>query len=235
MLRRLTMNITNSNQNTTGVRILVTQALDERDLLAKKINDKIQSAVLADVIKRNEKSVYNRRISREEFNKEAESAYQQIIDLIERYNRLEAAIVESNANTYIETSYGRYSIAEAVALRNRLRGDIKYSGYADFESNLLIKLKKTYNDCIETIERKNKSLEETAEEMRLSILGRESKTKEDKPLEVVDSYIRENTMEMADPLDIIKKMEYLTERKDKLLNELETQIKVSNATTFIEI
>ena len=216
-------------------KILVTQALDERDLLAKKINDKIQSAVLADVIKRNEERVYNRRISKEEFHKEAESVYQQIVDLIDRYNRLEAAIVESNAKTYIETSYGRFSVAGAITLRNRMRGDLKYGGVADFETTLLLKLKKSYYDCIDTMERKNKSLSETAEEMRLSILGRESKTKDEKPLEVVETYIRENTMELADPLDIVKKMEALTERKDKLLNELETQIKVSNATTFIEV
>lgn len=216
-------------------KILVTQALDERDLLVKKINDKIQSAVLADVIKRNEEKVYNRRISREEFRKEAESAYQQIVDLIDRYNRLEAAIVESNANTYITTSYGRFSVAGAITLRNRMRGDIKYGGVADFETTLLLKLKKSYHDCIDTVERKNKSLADTAEEMRLSILGRETKGKDDKPLEVVETYIRENTMELADPLDIVKKMEILTERKDKLLNELETQIKVSNATTFINI
>jgi hypothetical protein len=71
--------------------------------------------------------------------------------------------------------------------------------------------------------------------MRLSILGRENKSKEDKPLEVVETYIKENTMELADPLNIVKKMEQLQERKDKLLSELETQIKVSNATTFITI
>ena len=103
------------------VKLLVTQALDERDLLAKKINDKIYSAVLADVVKNNEDTVYNRRLTREEFQREAESAYQQILDLIERYNRLEAAIVESNANTYIETSYGRFSVAGAITLRNRIR------------------------------------------------------------------------------------------------------------------
>ena len=107
------------------VRLLVTQALDERDLLVKKINDKIQAASFADVVKHNEEQVYNRRLSREEFKKEAESAYQQITDLIERYNRLEAAIVESNANTYIETSYGRFSVAGAISLRNRMRGDVK--------------------------------------------------------------------------------------------------------------
>jgi hypothetical protein len=54
-------------------------------------------------------------------------------------------------------------------------------------------------------------------------------------LEVVETYIKENTMELADPLNIVKKMEQLQERKDKLLSELETQIKVSNATTFITI
>ena len=53
-----------------NVKILVTQALDERDLLAKKINDKIQAATLADVVKKNEQNVYHRRISREEFKKE---------------------------------------------------------------------------------------------------------------------------------------------------------------------
>lgn len=216
-------------------RLLVTQALDERDLLVKKINDKIHGATFTDVIKRNEDKVYNRRLTREEFQKEAESAYQQICDLIERYNRIEAAIVESNANTFIETSYGRFSVAGAITLRNRMRGDAKFGGAADFETTLLYKLKKSYHDCIDTIERKNKSLADTAEEMRLSILGRENKSKDDKPLEVVESYIKENTMELADPLNIVKKMEQLQERKDKLLSELETQIKVSNATTFITI
>ena len=217
------------------VKILVTQALDERDLLAKKINDKIQSAVLADVIKNNEDTVYNRRLTREEFAKEAMSAYQQIIDLIDRYNRIEAAIVESNANTYIETSYGRFTVAGAISLRNRMRGDAKFNGVADFENTLYFKLKKSYSDCIDVIERKNKMLSETAEEMRLSILGNDTKSKEEKSLAVVESYVKENTMEMADPLDIVKKIEQLKERKDRLLSELETQIKVSNATTFIEV
>lgn len=39
---------------------------------------------------------------------------------------------------------------------------------------------------------------------------------------------------MADPLDIKAKVEFLKEKRDILLTELDTQIKVSNATTFIE-
>ena len=215
------------------VRLLVTQALDERDLLNKKINDKIMSAVFVDVVKHNEETVLNRRVDRETFQKEAQSTYQQINDLIERYKNIEAAIVESNANTFIETSYGKFSIAAAIALRNRLRGDLKFDGKADFETTLYQRMKRAYEDCVTTMELKNDALAETAEQMRLSILGRETKVKNDKPLEVVETYIKENSMELADPLNIVSKMEQLQERKDKLLSELETQIKVSNATTVI--
>jgi hypothetical protein len=47
--------------------------------------------------------------------------------------------------------------------------------------------------------------------------------------------VKENTTELVDPLDVKKKIEALQERRNSLLTELDTQIKVSNATTFIEI
>ena len=63
-------------------KMLVTQALDERDLLVKKIADKIAKASFVDTIKPNEEKVYAKRISKEDYAQEAESAYQQIMDLI---------------------------------------------------------------------------------------------------------------------------------------------------------
>ena len=42
-------------------KMLVTQALDERDLLVKKINDKICKASFVDTIKPNVELVYNKR------------------------------------------------------------------------------------------------------------------------------------------------------------------------------
>ena len=62
-----------------------------------------------------------------------------------------------------------------------------------------------------------------------------SMPKDDKPLGVVDAYVKENTTELVDPLDIKKKIESLEEKSNTLLKELDTQIKVSNATTLIEI
>ena len=52
---------------------------------------------------------------------------------------------------------------------------------------------------------------------------------------MVDAYVKENTTELVDPLDVKKKLEQLEEKRNTLLTELDTQIKASNATTFIEI
>ena len=76
----------------------------------------------------------------EEYAKEAESAYQQIVDLIDRFQKIDAAIVDSNARTEITTSYGTFTVAGAIALRSRLRGVGAYGGDADFEGRLQKKL-----------------------------------------------------------------------------------------------
>lgn len=215
-------------------KMLVTQALDERDLLVKKINDKIEKANFVDTIKPNEEKVLDARVSREEFAKDVESAYQQILDLIDRFQRIDAAIVASNANTKINTSYGEFTVAGAISLRSRLRGAGSYDGEADFEAALQFKMEKDFQKRLSTAEFKNKELQSTAESMRLSILGKDTKIKDEKPLEVVEAYIKENKTELVDPIDVQKKMSMLKEKRDTLLAELDTQIKVSNATTFIE-
>ncbi len=216
-------------------KMLVTQALDERDLLVKKIQDKISKANFVDTVKPNEEKVLDARVSRDEFAKGAESAYQQIRDLIDRFQKIDAAIVASNAKTTISTSYGEYTVAGAISLRSRLRGAGSYDGDADFESALQRKMEVEYQRRIELAEMKNKQLQSTAEGMRLSILGKDTKVKDDKPLEVVETYVKENTTELVDPLNVKEKVAALSDKRDTLLKELDTQIKVSNATTFIEI
>ena len=213
----------------------MTQALDERELLVKKISDKIAKASFIDTIKPNEEKVYAKRIAKDEYAKESEATYQQILDLIERFQKIDAAIVDSNAKTTVTTSYGTFTVAGAISLRSRLRGLGAYDGEADFEGKLQEKLRGEYNERVRFCDLKNSQLQTTAENMRLSILGRDTKTKDDKPLSVVEAYVKENTTELVDPLDVKKKLEVLEEKRNILLTELDTQIKVSNATIFIEV
>lgn len=216
-------------------KMLVTQALDQRDLLVKKICDKIRKASFTETKKHNEEKVMERRVTQKEFEKEARSSYQQIIDLIHWYDKIDQAILRSNAETIIETSYGTMSIANALALRSRLNCSNAYDSDSNFEGNLMMKLQEELNEKIRVMEQKNKGLQNTAETMRLSILGKDTKTKDETPLKVVDVYVQENTTELIDPLNVRKKINELNERRETILNELDTKIKVSNATTFVEI
>lgn len=216
-------------------KMLVTQALDERDLLVKKILDKIEKASFVDIIKRNEEQVYNHRMLKKDYKKQCASLYQQIIDYISYYQKLDNAIVVSNATHYIETSYGKMTVAAAISLRNRLKGNSIYDDDGDFETVLYKKMKSEYEQQVEMMEEKNRQLYSTAETMRLSILGKDTKVRDDKPLAIVEEYVKENTVELVDSISILEKMDYLHEKKNTLLRELDTQIKVSNATTFIEI
>ena len=213
-------------------RMLVTQALDERDFLAKKITDKIMAFKAVDFAKHNEEKTWGGKKERKGYEEETKAALQQIMDLMARYDRIDAAIVASKAAAMIDTSYGRYTVAGAISLKNRLAASALPSKNS-FEVRLIQRMQKEYNDCMVAIDDKNRDLADTAESMRLSILGKENKTKETRPLEVVDTFVKENTAELVDPLGIEKKLEEMTEKRNKLLKELETQIKVSNATTFI--
>lgn len=197
----------------------------------KKINSKIERIDFVDGKKRNEEKVIQQVITKEEFCKKVKTSYQQIQDLIKRYQKIDEAIITSNANTYIETSFGTYSVAVALSMRNRLRE----LNAMDFETILRNKMEDNYYEVLELKDLRNRRLEEDAEKMRLSILGKDGKYKDDKPLSVVDAYISENTVELIDPLNVLDEIESLKDKHTTLLSELETKIKISNATTFIEI
>ena len=83
------------------------------------------------------------------------------------------------------------------------------------------------------LESKNRMVDAQAESMRNSIVGRDNKVKDPTQLAVVDEFVKENTTEIVDPLDSKKKAQELNEKITTLLTELNTKIKVSNATTMI--
>ena len=85
-------------------KMIVTRALDERDLLIKKINDAIDRASFVTVKKTSDDIVIGGKKSVQEFDDEARADLQSIRDLISRYNRLDAAILLANATTDIEVA-----------------------------------------------------------------------------------------------------------------------------------
>ena len=135
----------------------------------------------------------------------------------------------------METSRGRFSVAGAIALRARLKCIGIYDESGAFEDKLIGVMDNQLSMAVKEADMRNRAVDSQADSMRMAIVGKDNKAKPDpNSLEVVNAYIAANRTEVIDPLDAKTKMKDLRERIDGLLSELDTQIKVSNATTTVE-
>lgn len=233
-------------------RMTIVQALDERDLLVKKILGKTQKAQFADIIRPKAAVTWEKRMTRAAFAAEAQSALQQIRDLIARYDKLNAAVTQSNAVTYLETSRGRMSVSCAIALRNRMRGSGTYGDMTDFEGHLVQRMETNYREMQEQQRRKNEALRKEAAAQKkgtpqtqivLMKNGRaagrsQSCAPGDKGERGGRDSRQERSGEMMrlfDPLNLCRQAEAIAEERERFLAELETKIKISNATTFVSV
>lgn len=232
-------------------RITVVQALDERDLLIKKITGRMQKAQFVDLIRPKASVTWERRLTRAAFASETQSALQQIQDLIARYDKLNAAITMSNASTFLETSKGRMTVSCAIALRNRMRGNGPYGEMTDFEGRLARQMEEAFKAQQELARKKNEAARRAAagkkkggSNANIVVLERADSAVKNKAAAVkgadstpVAGLQEKNAdrMRIIDPLDVRKRAEALSESREALLTELETKIKISNATTYVTI
>ena len=138
-------------------KILVAEALDERDLLAKKITDKIGKISFVDVIRPNEENVFNLRQEKGKYIAKVKSGYQQLQDMITLFQKLDEAILVSNANTVIRTERGDMTVASAILLRSRMKETEKLSdtGKKDFEMQFLDELEQQYTSAVLSAKQEN--------------------------------------------------------------------------------
>lgn len=216
-------------------KLLMTDALDERDFLLKKINSDIAHARFIAVMREKDTKLQD-GTSVEDFEKEAKAAYQSIMDQIDRYTRLDAAIVQSNAETTIELSDGTtITKAKAISLKNMIKQD-KY-----YVTRLTETLRMAHDRAIDNYQSLSKVADNTREQFLLASVqaaqaDKKASTKDatDSQKSVVDDMVKGLEPKLIDPLDIEEKIKKLDEDYKKLVKDLDTKLKISNATTYVE-
>ena len=101
--------------------ILVINALNERDLLRDRIFQQIGKMRFVDYKKQCEERTAEMLMEEKAFCEKVKSDFQSFQDLIRNYDEIDAAIVASNATTIIKTKYGEYTVAAAIAQKQRLK------------------------------------------------------------------------------------------------------------------
>lgn len=214
-------------------KLLVCDALDERDLLRKRIVQALSGLKLIAVKRKKDEKIVGGQLVKD-FEEDAKASFQSITDLISRYQRLDTAITLANAQTKITTNSGvEMSRAEAISLRKTILN--KGSGNTDFTGTLLEIMRKSIQTANIEFANINQQADRQVETMLLAAVGKDSnKSNMEETVKTVKEFLADTYAEVVDPIGLQKKYEEMSIKYDTLIKELETAIKVSNATTYVE-
>lgn len=214
-------------------RMLVCNALDERDFLRKKIISAINSTYFIACKRVKDDKVRTTGFTDPKtFENEAKSAYQSITDMIDRYTRLDTAITLANASTEIKLSDDTVMTrAAAISMRKALVGDTT----TDFTGKLISVLERQFASVSATANELNAKADRELEQYKDNMTSGD-KAKELTPAvtQTLESLVADNRADIIDPIGVEKEIKKLEDKYETLKKELDSAIKVSNATTFVE-
>lgn len=205
--------------------ITVTEGLNELKLYDSKIEKAINNLKLIGAKKKSVDKVGV--VNVEKFVADAKSAHQSIMDLIRNRNALKAAIVKSNAITYLEIGDQKMTVAEAIERKNSIQ----------YEKELLLAMKAQYGSATVTVNKENAKVDNKVDELIQTLVGRDTTKKLDKDEQaaVEVPYRAKNEWELVDPLNLFDLMTKLEADIDTFESQVDGKLSLCNATTFIEL
>lgn len=213
-------------------KMIVTQALDERDLLKKKIRDAIAKCDFVAVQKPGDDVIAQDKQKVADYEAEVKASFQSIRDMMDRYTRLDAAILLANATTKIEVAGKTMTRAAAINLRKMMKGQ----GLADtdFTDAMIRKMTTDLERARLKIARSQEVADRQREVMSNSLVSSDKKVLSEDNLKSITAYCDNLVLKLVDPIDIEKTIADMQEKWDNLTTNLESAIRISNATTYVE-
>ena len=213
-------------------KMIVTQALDERDLLKKKIRDAIAKCDFVAVQKPGDDVIAQDKQKVADYEAEVKASFQSIRDMMDRYTRLDAAILLANATTKIEVAGKTITRAAAINLRKMMKGQ----GLADtdFTDAMIRKMTTDLDRARLKIARSQEVADRQREVMSNSLVSSDKKVLSEDKLKSSTAYCDNLVLKLVDPIDIEKTIADMQEEWDNLTTNLESAIRISNATTYVE-
>ena len=163
-----------------------------------------------------------------EYCEEIKSGYQRVSDLLHRRDAINAAVVQSNAETRVTIDGKEYTVAAAIEMKN--------NGIPLMQT--LLKKMERDNRMARTEANKNNGdmLEARADEYVKSLYGNsDMKNASDEIKRVRADFIAAQTFEVVDPLNIVSMMEQLEKKINGFLVDVDSALSVSNALTSVTI
>lgn len=206
-------------------KMTVSRALIELKTLDKRITDKIQSTDFCFTNKHSNPKYKGKDVADVKAN--IKSEYESILALIRRRSAIKKAVVQSNATTSVDINGKQYTVAEAI--------ELKTHGMS-YQNKLVQKMLAQFSYAVRDAETQNgQRLQNAAESYVTGLYGGKEKMSSEAAIEDLRRYIEFNTLDIIDPLDIQEAAGSLNKEIVTFLDEVDSAITVSNATTTLTI
>lgn len=205
-------------------KITIHRALAELKLIDSKI-DKTTNSLVAVGLYQKDKLV-NGMVSQEDFQKNAQSNYDSVVDLINRKSKIKSAIVKANGEATLKIGDKTMTIADAITAKASLL----------FKKNLIAVLKQGLQSVTANVNKNNQIVEQNLQRLLEAALGKDSTKIDSKDIEAISiPYQTANEFHLYDPIGVSKKIEVLEKEVSEFEMEVDSALSEINAVTFIEI
>ena len=209
----------------TNETMCIHEALSELKMLDSRVSKLISQTHFCGSKKHSADKVNG--IETDKFVENVKAVYEKVTALIARRAAIKRAVVLSNAKAEIEVGGVTYTIAEAIEMKDR--------GIQNKE-NLLSQMYLEYNETKNGVDYTNRNLDDKADNYVAGLYGsKDSKNKSDDVIQAREVYVKNNTIELVDPIGIGGEIEKLSSEIEEFKARIDAAISVSNAKTIIEI
>jgi hypothetical protein len=203
----------------SGNQMSITQALAELKLLRKRLDSALDDAEF--VTMTTKKNMLNKAA----FAVDAKASLQSYRDLLARYNRIKAAIVESNARAKVTIAGKTYSVAEAVERKRSIQ----------YEEELLDRLQRQWKAVSDEYDQYSVTEHARVDRLLSAELGKDSKTNVDVVQALYKTFLEESKAEIVDPINIRDTIRELRKSIDDFTTNVDWVLSEANGQTMIVI
>jgi hypothetical protein len=197
----------------------VTQALAELKLLRRRIDHTLEGATFICMKKKRD------NLDMARFSTEATASYQSYQDLVTRYNKMKAAIVQSNAVTRVTIGEHSYTVADAVERKRNIQ----------MEKEFLQVLQSQYQAVKEQMEAHQLQEQARVDRLLQAELGKDSKTNVETIQSLTETFLAQNKAEIVDPLGLAERIGTLNRSIEEFETKVDWVLSESNGRTMITL
>lgn len=164
----------------------------------------------------------------EQYKAEIKSRYDSVSDLIKRRDAIKRALVLSNAITTVSIGGKKYTVAEAIEMKNH---------GMEYRRVLLKQLVDDTREARDWAEQQNgENLEARADDHIRNMFGQtDIKGATEDVKKAREEFIKQQTAEVVDPINAAKIIDELDKEINDFSIDVDSALSVSNAVTMIEI